>query len=300
MKVNRRFFFVGLGASAFTSAAQPMWSSTLPAPSLTRINLIFHGLFTFVLTDNGISVLTPNNDEHKYCYLGRGGYVPMWGQYSLKGVNSTNPTKPNPDLTFNAVVTAKNCGFDVSDVDKDKKSVCTLGLPLPNKKSDMAPLRFAPADLFYVYGKYAPVTAKAFPMIQVLSYDVDPMNASNVTLERTSPSNYYKSWKPYLGSGSKVENLHIFAEPDSDVLDCHAELAFSSMVSMIHANVADMLVRLKPSTTPPGLPPPTDPTNVDGLTADEESTLEERQRQIKEKNPTGGIRIVNCMNLIVN
>jgi hypothetical protein len=254
-----------------------------------------------VIKDNGILVVTPDVKDHKYCYLGLGGYIPMGSQYSLEGVKVSNPTKPTPDMTLNAIMIAADCGFKTSDV-PSKQPACSFSLPLPDLNG-MGPLRGIPSGGVDVSGTYQPKNVAKYPMIQVISYAVDPANADKVILRSSSPGSY-PSWQPFLGAGStsgtgaQIENLHIFAEPSKAVSDHHAEKAFKKMVEMVHPKIADLRIKRKSMTSAPA---PDNPTYINGIAPDEENSLQERNLVLNTATaiPSGGIQIVNCMNLII-
>jgi hypothetical protein len=302
MRVNRRKMLAGaLFGSLGLAHRQVFAFNGMATPKLKRINLVFHGLFTFVIKATGIQAITPPNDDHKFCYLGRSGYVSMGDQYWLEGAKVSTPTQPNPDTKTNAVMIAKDCGFTTDDVDLGQTRAFLISLPRLNSPKDMAPLRGIPIGSIYINGTYKPKDYKpgdpiTYPMIQVISYDVDPASADKVILRSNSPSSF-PSWQPYLGSGAEIENLHIFAEPGTPVSDCHAQTAFGSMAAMIHPKMGDLLIRRKVTAS---APKPDQDTGIDGISPEEENTLQERNQILPVgAKPEGGIRVVNCMNLIV-
>ena len=156
----------------------------------------------------------------------------------------------------------------------------------------MTPLRMfdnaVMSSQIYVYGKYAKyVKTTKFPLIQVFSYEV--ADASQIVLDAGTPAN---SWSPYLGA--QTANLHIFAEPPTAVTPYHAQEAFSQLATLVHANLSDMMTRVWPDSPPPA--PDTD-TQVTDLWPEDEKTLEERA--IPDPQVSAGIRVVNCMNMII-
>ncbi|MBZ5490800.1 MAG: hypothetical protein LAO76_07700 [Acidobacteriia bacterium] len=318
MAMNRRRF-IGQLAAALTycsargkddGCGKPIGPATCNPPyPLKKVNVVFHGLFAFIIGPQNIKVITPDNPEHYYCCCSQGNYYEMKDEYTLDGIVTNNPPiDPGTiDKTKNTVLSAGDNRFTLDQVDQGKKSYCSITLPFPNA-SGMLPFRAISRPQIKFPDKYSQqIMAQTLPLIQSLTYDVaDP---TNVVLRPVDCRSRYQRLIAY--PCSEIVNLHIFSEPECEVTQHHAEEAFNQMAALIHPNLADLTC----TVVTQGLPTLDDPTNVPGLLPEDCTTLEERvepglctdwywswfkiKHKRKEHNPTGGIQIANCMNLLV-
>lgn len=301
MNSTRRSFLSGIRAAAGAWALSSMLpvaargKSSLNSGTLATVNLVFHGSFAFLLTDP-IQVITgPYNPEHSYCFEARAGFKSMEGAYVFEpaGVNKGN--KPAPDATRNLLINATDCGFTLQQAGRNGQARCTLTVPYPKSMVALRPFdNSIMTSKVYLYGMYAnKIKTTSFPLIQVLSYDVK--DATKVQLTAPVPSD---SWTPSYNT-AKTVNLHIFAEPSTEVSPYHAQEAFAELATQVHQNLADLFSRVWPDSDPPGLDSEQVILNaqISDLWPEDELTLAERALPAAKKS--AGIRIVNCMNLII-
>src|SRR6266853_804392 len=167
-----------------------------------QLNVVVHGLVSYIIWPDHIEVLVPQVDEHVY----KAG---SWGKelrlkessvYRLTGVYGAS-TPPQIDVRNNLVLRK------ISNIDRSQaKLFCSFNLPLP---LEFKALRQARANGPIVTGRSLPADAPtSLPLVQTLIYRIEDL--SNLSL-----SNNFL-WKPEVTAMGTV-NLHIWAEPDVDM-----------------------------------------------------------------------------------
>src|SRR5215470_10185429 len=111
-----------------------------PAAQTANVNVIFHGLFVFVLKEGYIDVLIPTVDDHSYRagpFLAEETLMsrPLSQPYALAGVT---PGKANFDLDIN---------FFIGDYDYDTTAgpdrvYARIVLPYPKEIVSLRPTKF--------------------------------------------------------------------------------------------------------------------------------------------------------------
>jgi hypothetical protein len=289
MSITRRKLFRGLATTAIGAAAV---SANLLASdkstrgeTLNRLNLIFHGLFGFIMGDK-IQVVTPDFDEHAFYYLERSVYKPLSKTYTLNtaGLDMSSRISRVPDA-LNVVLKPSDCGFTLNEAGQNGSPRCRLILPKPSAMKGLRSLdNMTSHSVWFIGGYYDKIKANKIPLVQVLSYIVtDP---SQVVLQGPTSND---KWTPY--PYARTSNLHLFAEPRGDVAPDHAEKAFQALATLIHGNLANLKCTLWPQTDPA----PVEETGIQDLWPEDERCLQERLIS----TPRAGIRIVNCMSLVV-
>jgi len=179
-----------------------------------RLYLWFHGLFGFYVKDDYIAVVTPYMEEHRYLaghwmnekLLKKGEW------YRLRGAD--DPQNPNPAPIIDA--TRDTCLPGISQVNLDS-SYFLMRLDFPKR---IIPVRYVSASFA---GEAARLLHAPFPLVHLFEYNVFCSECLRLdSLDEWSPRN----------EDSLITNLHIFAEPDHQVLNEHAMHAFTSLVQM--------------------------------------------------------------------
>ena len=249
-----------------------------------QLNVVFHGLVSYIVWPDHIEVLVPQVDEHVY----KAG---SWGKelrlkesfvYRLTGVYGAS-TPPQIDVRNNLVLRK------ISNIDRSQtKLFCSFNLPLP---LEFKALRQARANGPIITGRSLSADAPtSVPLVQTLIYRIEDL--SNLRL-----SNNFL-WKPEVTAMGTV-NLHIWAEPDVDMAAMasvgHPTQAFSRLMALFPE--VDLHLEFNAAA-------PTDKiTNIHGLNGWEENSLIERQMLLFPKNEKlksgKGTEVSNCVGLIV-
>ena len=252
---------------------------------IQQLNVIFHGLFAYVLDDLHVNVIAPNIREHHYL-------AGEWMQetrleagisYALHGVSGAF-TMPQPDRGLNAVVP----GFTKIDRAPDKV-FCSFCLPFP---CYLYHLRVVPApdptNPAFFSGSDAPNPAPgSLAMIQVFNYTFK--DASRVRLYPSVP------WVPTTQrfSSASYTNLHIWAEPICNMDINHVIPAFETLASVFSG--LDLHVDQGAKSKPDS-----DPTAAPGVSGYETKTLGERCPMARTSRDSGATDPRNCHGLFVN
>jgi hypothetical protein len=250
-----------------------------------QLNVVFHGLFSYIVWPDHVEVLAPMVDEHIY----KAG---AWGKefrlrenavYHLEGVQ-VETRMPDIDVRNNIVLT------NVSNIDRSpEKLFCSFILPLPQQ---MIGLRRA----------YAPPNQPAFhgaalngpnpdsiPLIQTFVYRVDGWPTLGEKF----------GWIPE-DSASDTINLHIWAEPEVDASGMqqkpHAVQAFSRLMALFPD--VDLHLSFGAAASPDKS------THVHGLEVWEERSLMERCKLLFPRKPRNrevgkGTEVSNCVGVII-
>ena len=269
-----------LGSAMYSSPAQTNDSGV----QKLQLNVVFHGLVSYIVWPDHIEVLVPQVDEHVY----KAG---SWGKelrlkessvYRLTGVYGAS-TPPQVDVRNNLVLRK------ISNIDRSQaKLFCSFNLPLP---LEFKPLRQARANGPIIAGRSLSTDAPtSVPLVQTLIYRIED-------LPHLSLGNNFL-WKPEVTAMGTV-NLHIWAEPDVDIAAmaslAHPVQAFSHLMALFPE--VDLHLEFSAAA------PPDKITNVHGLNGWEENSLMERQILLfpkNEKPKSGkGTEVSNCVGLIV-
>jgi hypothetical protein len=279
-KISRRNMLKGLTALPLLPAttlleqagfsSERMQASSFP-PALY---VVLHGLFSIVIHEHYIAVVTPDVAEHSYLAGDWQQEKPLvkgeW--YRLQGADDPKHQDPAPmvDKTKNAVLPG------VTDADMGH-SYFLMRLPFPK---EIIPIRYVPAH-------FNGVTAQQFPdmlpMVQILRYHVFDRN-----LLKLDP---LEGW-PHRKDKSPVLSLHIFAEPQSFVRPDHAIAAFDAMVKLLPG--ADLKLASGSMFCPP-----LDKNLPAGLDPKLQWSLAERNGAC-DKPPQVGGQTGTCFSLFIN
>ena len=249
-----------------------------------QLNVVFHGLVSYVIWPDHIEVLIPQVDEHVY----KAG---SWGKelrlkessvYRLTGVYGAT-VSPKIDTSNNLVL------LKISNIDHSpSKLFCSFILPLP---LEFRALRRARANGPIVAGRSLAANAPtSVPLVQTLVYQIE--DVAKLSLG----SGFF--WRPEVTTMGTV-NLHIWAEPEVDVTTAastgHSAQAFSRLMALF----PDVDLHLEFSAAAPA----DKVTDVRGLNGWEESSLVERQMLLfpkGQKRKSGkGTEVSNCIGVIV-
>jgi hypothetical protein len=258
-----------------------------PKQQSVQLNIVFHGLFSYVIWSDHVEVLAPQVDEHVY----KAG---TWGKelrlkesatYQLSGVHAET-VPPKVDFRNNLVLE------NVSNIDRGPdKLFFSFNLPLPK---EILGLRLAHPDAKRPAFSGTAISNGALeglPLVQVLVYEVDNLDALSLG------ANFH--WIPEI-IGNNAVNLHVWAEPEiemaGDGQSTHASQAFSHLMALFPG----VDLHLVFSTAAP----PDKNTAVRGLNGWEENALVERQ-QLLFPSQTGkqqrhrGTEVSNCIGVII-
>jgi hypothetical protein len=186
-----------------------------------NVNMVFHGVFAFILNDKTLEVLFPFFSPHEYLF---GCWVqgdPMRllqplpkGELKISGIRGIDANKPNPDFPDDLVPAVHGQRERCSD-----NLFCRLDLPAYPKAVygfrtyDRPPQNGAPIDRFPfigIHGDSLRPTALAGPM--VLCFEADSPDAVNA-MYHNKPLHFERILSP----DKKAFNIHFFAEGMQDL-----------------------------------------------------------------------------------
>lgn len=264
------------------------------------LNVIFHGLFAYVISDTGIEILVPQLTEHTY----KAG---TWGQemrlsegrtYQLQGVTDYRVMPAGtPDPSLNAVV------YDFPDIYRSGPNFyCSLQLPFPKA---LRSVRRSPpiADLLAgqkvfkaaFNGKDSTGINKKIQkvaMVQVLVYEYGDISALKLACRQGSVPEPSLAWDPILGDGTV--NLHVFAEPEFkfDQMQNHPIHGMEALRSLFPK--LDLQLNFAVEALPDRSSP------VIGLSVEEEASLPEQLQLVKSPVPVPQVdQVYVCYGLFV-
>jgi len=274
-----------IGAALLVIAALPAASkgaSQAPESGVPKqLNVLLHGLFAIVISDDGAEILMPQVDDHVY----KAG---TWGKemrlkegavYDLTGVTGTNA----PALDKSHLMLLQ--GYRTIHRDPSKL-FATIRVPLP---SEIHPLRLVtPAAANPLLGgtSASQIRASQFPLVIAFVYR-NP--AFGQLALGTHP------WKPEI-SGDVV-NLHVWAEPDAPLEQnmAHSTEAFQHLVQLFGG------LQLYINATNNDTVPLDRNTHITGVQPWEETAMVERNLLLYPRpSPTRGAHLTNCVGLVVN
>lgn len=226
-----------------------------------NLNVIFHGLFAFVVHHECIEVLIPKVDGHHY----RAGEVELAAQasYQLRGVESSDSVTRFSIERFPVVA-----GFTVIDRTPARLQN-SIYLPFPETFAGLREITVG-HDGYFGGRVRSQITCKHIPLVYVLRYGYkDP---AHITLDSIHV--------PAPAEGGDV-NLHIYAEPPAPAAEAahglprnHAVLAFQKLVRLFPG--LELELRKHDSIAPGPLP------KIGGIDADAD------QRSLMERGVPGG------------
>jgi hypothetical protein len=264
-----------------------------PAPSqptalAPNLNVIFHGLFAFVVWSDHIEVLAPQVDDHAYKAGSWGNEVRLKeGKiYELTGVRPASAV-PAIDPTTNVVLDK------VDNIKREQSNLfCSIKFPLPAAIKSLRRLSAADSSKMFGGNAAAHLQCRQVPLLEVFVYPIDSLK--NLSLGNDLP------WQPSM-NGDKTVNLHVWAEPEamlSPMPGAHSMKAFNQLMALF----PDLDLKLNSS----GKAPPEAQTNIRGMSVVEQKTLRERSPVItvvpanKAKGPSGGgAEVTTCLPLII-
>lgn len=205
MKISRRAFAKRAGAFALLSNLRCFGGGTQPPRpfnDITEFHLFFHGLWTFIVDDGGITAITPLTCEH--CYVaGSLAANPLLfppGSIALSGVTSGSDTF-NPQ--YNLILPTP-AGINL---DGDFRN--QVSFPVPQTIRSRRQNKIGFSEL---------ASPRTMSMVQQFIYNVAPLNPVLTGLS---------GWTPQPASG--VVNIHFYAEPPDHVQPSHAAMAMNDM-----------------------------------------------------------------------
>jgi hypothetical protein len=256
-----------------------------------HINLVFHGVFAFVLTKDGIEVLCPSFAPHEYRFGCWGHLRPLGkGHCRLTGLDGVNGVTPVPDFNRNYSPTVG--GFDQVN---PENLFCAMKLseyPLAvyHFRLYENPTKGSPFPFCGVHGSKLNLSTLAGPI--ALSYTTDSFDS--VELQYSNMSVDFDAI-PEPNPNKDVMNLHFFAEGEHDLppmtdadfkyqVGIHYQEAWSRLTSLLFS----LDVRLKQIApfVEGGTPTPPADTNVRGLPGSQLLDLDEIYQLSLLKNPT--------------
>jgi hypothetical protein len=287
-----RLFTVRSGMASVALAA--LLSGIAPLPKIVaaeqtqdrQLNLVFHGLFGYVIWPDRIEVLAPDVNDHVY----KAG---TWGKelrlkqgttYRLGGVVAS-ATSPAIDRKNNLVFRT------ISEIDRSPSKIfCSFSLPLP---ASMSGLRHAPntkARPFFSGPASANLAIDSLPMIQTLVFHVQDIHQLGFGTAL--------SWTPQIAKDGTV-NLHIWAEPDADPGEPHpnhAPMAFNQLMSLF----PQIQLQLEFGA---GTVQPDKTVAIKGVSVWEQWSLVERNRILfppRALKAGKGAEVSNCIGIIID
>jgi hypothetical protein len=247
---------ISLFKSIGMEAIAPIGRERSAAPQTTTLNVVFHGLFAFVVMSNlkYILAIAPTVSNHSYLAGG-------------KDLSSLQPLTQGQNYTLNGVTPgAFSNGFDASqnsvfiNIQKSDltKSYCQILLPFPDGVSQLrvVPMQSACGD-FYLKAPKLKQKPTSLPLIHAFSYTLAGSNKPTIdslpglTLDQTSLS----------------YNLHLRAEPPVEM--ANGPVGFASLNSLF----PELQAQLNPCYDSYYAPP--DVSFPNGLSDVDECTLEE-------------------------
>jgi hypothetical protein len=236
-----------------------------------QLNVIFHGLWAFHLNANGMTAVT--TDHHHHRKTAGEWAAPAFdlqpGEHALQGV------RPGSERTFSA-----HENLMVTTDDGITKSAAPLYfIALPDAREIHSKRKFPAGPEPMFEGADVPSELPAeIAMLQVLVYDFDDPYA--VTL---SPL----AWKPKFNADGWTANLHLFAQPDTPLMDPeHFKHAYRELAAMFALDIQPTRTVRAPLDTR---------TGIDGFPSIEELGLDERD----SGGPQPGVSGANCEMLVV-
>jgi hypothetical protein len=252
-----------------------------------QLNVVFHGLFSYIIWPDHIEVLTPQVDQHVY----KAG---NWGKefrlkesltYQLSGVRR-EPAAPSVDLRNNIILRK------ITNIDRSPSRLfCSFTLPFPKSMTGLRRAMAVRQQPFFSGAAAANIAPDSLPLLQVLTYQIDDVRQLNLGAAFL--------WKPEIDNTTHTVNLHIWAEPEVAMIDAlqaeHAPDAFIRLMKLFPD--VDLHLAFGPGA------PPDKSTGIKGMNSWEENTLLERTQLLFPRALTNkthkGAEVANCVGLIV-
>jgi hypothetical protein len=246
-----------------------------------KLNVIFHGMFAFVLWRDAVEVLAPEEEDHVYKAgsWGRERRLDNGQEYTLEGVRP-GPAAPDLDPTENLIVSG------LTHIVRDPNVLfCSFNLPLPQSINGLRRVTLQPDRPLFGGTVAREVSPRRIPLVQVLTYQVEDWK--HVRLEPLPV------WAP-SPSVAGIANLHIWAESDSFFTEAerdHPMHGFQQMMRLF----PDLDLTLLYSTGAPM----EQSVEVRGVEVWEQATLRERSRLVYGAGPRGA-EVTNCLSIHVS
>lgn len=270
------------------SICSPLLAADMKDATQPQLNVVFHGMFAFVVFPDHIEAIAPDISDHVY-KAGAWAHEMRLGQgvsYSLSGV-STDAPPVALDPASQVVLSG------VSKINTSSSTVfCVLNLPMPDKIVGLRRAKPAPGRPVFAGKAAGTIRATSFPLLETFVYRISDMQKLGL--------GHAFEWQPEITSQGTV-NLHIWAEPevnmDPEEQAAHPSNAFNRLMALFPG--IDLRIEFGVGTAPDAT------TNVRGLEPWEESTLLERSELImppgsKTKTRSRGSEIDNCIAMFVN
>jgi hypothetical protein len=273
---------------------QPIEGGSQLAPP--QLNVIFQGLFAFVVAEDSIEVLVPEMSDHVYkagtpnlsssepcgplLDLSRGT------PYELQGVTGRSKG-PLFDPTVNAVISGAQAGETLAKVEATnpdpKLLFCSIRLPLPDEIHSLRRVPASKCPKGFFQGKdSALIKATELSLTQVLVY-------RNF---KGSPLRLYPlEWAPQ--PNSNPVNLHVYAEAqrhmDAEEGKKHSAEGFKTLIKLLPGTQLEL-------SCPD---PKASLGRAESLPRIQERDLRDLAELCPSGKPEPFKRVVNCMSIVV-
>jgi hypothetical protein len=241
------------------------------------LNLVFHGLWAYEVSDKGILVRTPPMADHQ---VRAGSWNPEYsirgGRFSLDGVQDGGAFRFDPEV--NVILQGRRFD-DTAPVD------CAIELPPPAGIRSLRPIVFHPDKPPYTGADAGLVSTRKIAIVQVFTYAAN-LSSARLVGEGFDPI------RPVVEQGESVANLYLFAQPASRTNPSHFEEAFAGLARMFGLDLVPV-----PSVAPgPVGPKPPLP----GIGWRDLVGLNERAAFNEELVPAGGTSGSSCDPFVID
>lgn len=231
-----------------------------------QLNVVFHGLWAYVVGEEGIDAYTVQDPDHVFLAGNWLDEQPIpAGDYELLGVEEGSASVFSDQE--NPVVRAK-INMD------DSATHCSISLPLPREIHSKR--KFPTAGLAVFEGADAAgINPAEIAMVHVLVYDFE--DPGSLEIDRLD-------WQPVMNPDERTVNLHLFAQEPSKVAADHYIHAYRKLAGSFGLDISPISTSNVPVDNP---------TGIDGLPPEQEGDLIERD--LSAQGVSGG----NCENLVI-
>jgi hypothetical protein len=251
-----------------------------------KLNLIFHGMFAFVIWRDHIEVLAPEEEDHVYKAgaWGRERRLRQGGVYTLQGAN---PGAKRPALNPKENLVLSN----LTQIERDPETLFfSVILPFPESMTGLRRVKLDSTRRLFGGAASSTVSATSLPLVQVMTYAID-----DVTKLCFPP---LPVWLP-KPDGHSFLNLHIWAESDSFFTDAERDHPIRGF---------ERLTRLFPGLDLQLLystgAPMDGSVQIPGMEVWEQATLRERSRLLfgvpQDPSTARGAEVTNCLTMHVD
>jgi hypothetical protein len=274
----------------------------MPKPTPINVNLVFHGVFAFVLNRDSVEVLFPFFSPHQYLF---GPWHPTEpvkhfepmpkGEIELSGISGIRSNKPRPDFPTHQVPAVYGhrercddnlfCTLKLSQYPKSVHGFREYTRPSDNSGKPIKRFPFGG-----IHGSGLSPSALAGPM--VLCYQAKSADDVNVNF-RGRTLNFERIASP----DGKALNLHFFAEGENDLpaegdmdrpaqVSVHYQEVWRRLTGMI-SGLDVRLAQLWPFVISSVKQPPND-TGIEGLPKQQLAELDELSAAVEDPDTYGG------------